>query len=986
MANAPSDVENEAVAQIVKPAALTQRLRRHSASGRLSLASSPPFARGAVRLLWTLGLSALVVSTLAAAGGPVLPIEYELLYVFLFLIPGTICLVRSIVVDEQRLVWAAFGVAMWCFGAGSAYWYLFLEAMQSPPYPSGSDALWLGYYIGSLVGLVALMRSGLTRFRRKVWIDLLVGALAIATVAAALLLQPISDLTGGDLGSVATNLAYPLIDALILSLIVGVFIIHAWRPGGIWVLLAVVWTLQTVADTVYLYQVAGGTYVAGGMMDATWPPLMFLIAWAAWQRPTSARRVWKHGSATVAVTIGFGAVGLFVLIYDQMHEVGAVADVLATLTVIFGFVRASMTFAEMQSLAASREMSVQRTLILDAAGEGIVGTDSHGLVTFMNPAGERMTGYAAGEMTGHRLHQRLHHTKADGSPYPVADCPMHASLLDGAIHHCDVDVYWRKDGTSFPVEYTSTPIVQDGHIRGAVVVFRDVTERRAIERIRDEFTSVVSHELRTPLTSIRGSLGLLESGVLGPLPDAAHRMTQIAVENTDRLVRLINDILDLERLDSEGLQLRESSCDAEQLIARATDGMLAAALAADVTLAVDTAPVAFEADADRIIQTLTNLIGNAVKFSPRGGTVQISSVRRSKEILFTVRDSGRGIPADKLESIFGRFQQVDSTDSRQSGGTGLGLAICRSIVELHGGRIWAISSVGEGSTFCFVVPAADERASEYRPREGGTRGSVLMCDANAEILEITGTLLEERGYHVIAVDSGERVVQRARTEHPDVILLDLQLPGMSGAQTLAALRAHDETSSIPIVVLSVLPRSDEQMAAGALTDWIEKPADTDELVAALDAAIGPVDDVFRALFIERDPAVAELLRALFARHGVASFAAADGPQALAICGQVRPDLLVLDDDLPAIDGLDIQRWLRDQPTLDRLPMVAYDRRHLEAAEDQRRCAGAVTQIFTKGQISADEFQWRVMTLLARPHTPSRTAETSHEPEAHPARR
>ena len=796
-----------------------------------------------------------------------------------------------------------------------------------------------------------------------------------------------SDLTGGDLGSVATNLAYPLIDALIVSLILGVFIIHGWRPGRLWVLLAVVWILQTVADTVYLYQVAGGTYVAGGLMDMTWPPLMLMVAWAAWQRPTGVKRAWEHGSVTVAVTIGFAAVGMFVLVYDQFHEVGPVADVLAILTVTFGFVRAAMTFADMRSLAAGREMSLQRSLILDAAGEGIVGTDSDGIVTFMNPAGKRMTGYAPGEMTGQPLHAKLHHTKADGSPYPVEECPMHASLLDGAIHHCDSDVYWRKDGTSFPVEYTSTPIVQDGRIRGAVVVFHDITERRAVERIRDEFTSVVSHELRTPLTSIRGSLGLLESGVLGPLPDRAQRMTQIAVENTDRLVRLINDILDLERLDSDGLHLRESMCDAEQLVARATEVMLAAAVAADVTLAVDAAPAAFEADADRVIQTLTNLIGNAVKFSPPGGTVQISSVRRRKEILFTVRDDGHGIPADQLESIFGRFQQVDSTDSRQSGGTGLGLAICRSIVELHGGRIWATSSVGQGSTFSFVVPAAEEQVSVYTPRAGGTRGSVLMCDDNAEILEITGTLLEDRGYHVIATHSGEQAVERARAEHPDVVLLDLQLPGMSGARTVAALRAHDETSSIPVVVLSVLPRSDEQMVAGAVTDWIEKPADPDELVAALDRAIVPADDVFRALLIEGDPAVAELLHALFARHGVACFRADDGRKALAICGQIRPDLIVLDDDLPAIDGLDVQSWLRGQPSFGaRVPMVAYDPRHLEAAEHQRLSTGAVAQILTKGQVSAEEFQWRVMTLLARPHIPSASAEASHEPEAHPARR
>ena len=564
---------------------------------------------------------------------------------------------------------------------------------------------------------------------------------------------------------------------------------------------------------------------------------------------------------------------------------------------------------------------------------------------------------------------------------------MHASLLDGAIHHCDSDVYWRKDGTSFPVEYTSTPIVQDGRIRGAVVVFHDVTERRTIERIRDEFTSVVSHELRTPLTSIRGSLGLLESGVLGPLPERAQRMTQIAVENTDRLVRLINDILDLERLDSDGLQLRESTCDAEQLIARATEVMLSAAVAADVTLAVDSAPAAFEADADRVIQTLTNLIGNAVKFSPRGGTVQISSVRRSEEILFTVRDTGRGVPADQLESIFGRFQQVDSTDSRQSGGTGLGLAICRSIVELHGGRIWARSSIGEGSTFSFVLPAADEPASEYTPRAGGTRGSVLMCDDNAEILEITGTLLEDRGYHVIATPSGERAVERARAEHPDVILLDLLLPGMSGAQTAAALRAHDETSSIPVVVLSVLPRSDEQMAAGAFVDWIEKPADPDELVAALDRAIGQADDVVpgpvhrarpggrRAPARSVRPPRRRVLRGRRRAAGARDLRADPAGPARARRRPAgdrrlgRPELAAR----PATASARC-RWSPTTPAIWRPPRTSAGPRG-PSPRSSRRDRSAI-----------EEFQWRVMTLLARPHIPSRTAEASHEPEAHPARR
>ena len=939
-----------------------------------SLAAHPPLVRGGVRLLWTVAGTGLIISTVAAAGGPGDPRDsgHVALYLALFLIAGALCLLRAALIPGQRLTWSAFGIGMWCWAGGAIYWIAFLDGTQNPPYPSWSDALYLGYYVFALAGLLILMRSGLARLHRRAVIDVAGGALAIATIGAVLLSAPIVEVTAQGADSVAMNLVYPLIDVLIVSLIFAVFVIHGWHPGRVWGVLAGIWTLQAIGDTAYLRQVAEGTYMVGGLIDAWWPPLMLAIAVAAWLRPPPAPREWVQGFGTLAVTVAVAVVGLLALVIDQLHEIGLVASILALLTVTFGFVRAAMSFAERQSLARGSELSLQRTLILDSAGEGIAGTDADGRITFMNPAGKRMTGYEPGELTGRSLHATLHHTKADGSPYPVEDCPVHASLLDGAIHHCDQDVYWCKNGSSFPVEYTSTPIVQDAHIRGAVVVFRDVTERRQMERIKDEFTSVVSHELRTPLTSIRGSLGLLESGAVGPLPTRAERMIQIAVQNTDRLVRLINDILDLERLDSEALSLRTTTCDAEQLIARVTEGMLPAAVAADVTLAVDTTPAAFEADADRIIQTLTNLISNAVKFSPPGSTVQISSQRRSDDILFTVRDEGRGVPADKLESIFGRFQQVDSSDSRRSGGTGLGLAICRSIVELHGGRIWAHSVPGDGSTFSFVVPAAPGPIYEYEPRAGGARGSVLLCDDDVQIIEVTGTLLEEHGYHVIVALTGQQAVQRAIAERPDVIVLDLQMPGTNGAETAVALREHTETSAIPVVVLSVLPHSEQEMSTLGFVDWIEKPAAPERLFAALERAIGVTDMTFRVVVIERDRAVSEILRALFARHGVTSFAALSGQQALHLSAAHHPDLLVLNDDLPDVAGVEARSWIRGQEGLGALPVVSYASGDVADAERERQSVGAVAQILARGQMTVEEFQWRVMTLLARPHVRRRT--------------
>jgi signal transduction histidine kinase len=255
------------------------------------------------------------------------------------------------------------------------------------------------------------------------------------------------------------------------------------------------------------------------------------------------------------------------------------------------------------------------------------------------------------------------------------------------------------------------------HARGEVIIGadgtpvkmcgtgQDITERREVERAKDEFISMVSHELRTPLTSIRGSLGLLESGALGPLPEKGQRMIEIAVQNTDRLVRLINDILDIERIDSGAIDMHQQPCDAAELIEQAIHGVEQLAADAQVTLTSDGEPAMLCALPDRVIQTLTNLISNAVKFSPVSGTVRVCCRRQGGQVLFQVTDEGKGIPADKLGSIFERFQQVDASDAREKGGTGLGLAICRKIVEHHGGRIWVESEPGAGSTFSFVLPA-----------------------------------------------------------------------------------------------------------------------------------------------------------------------------------------------------------------------------------------------------------------------------------------
>lgn len=357
---------------------------------------------------------------------------------------------------------------------------------------------------------------------------------------------------------------------------------------------------------------------------------------------------------------------------------------------------------------ALEQLSRQNELILNSVGEGLCGVDLQGKTTFINPAAAKLLGYSAVELLGQSIEILLPPHKVDGAAYAVEASPLskafHAALQQGLVHQGMDELFQRKNGSVFPVEYMCTPIREQGAIVGVVIAFKDITERQIVERMKDEFVSVVSHELRTPLTSLHGALRMLSSGLLDSQPAKGKRLLDIAVDSTDRLVRLINDILDVQRIESGKVAMEKKACSVADLMAHAVDVMQAMADKTGVTLAIDPLSAFLWVDSDRIMQTLTNLLSNAIKFSSSGSTVWLKAQEQEKYVLFQVKDQGRGIPSDKLESIFERFQQVDTSDARNHEGTGLGLAICRSIVQQHDGQIWVESMLGEGSTFYFTLP------------------------------------------------------------------------------------------------------------------------------------------------------------------------------------------------------------------------------------------------------------------------------------------
>lgn len=371
------------------------------------------------------------------------------------------------------------------------------------------------------------------------------------------------------------------------------------------------------------------------------------------------------------------------------------------------------------------ELSRQQQILLDTVADGICGLDHLGRVSFANPAAARLLGAPAAKLTGKGVHELLHRN---------TPCGEECALKRAAESHDPAtgeDKILRADGSTFAAEYVLTPILEQGRFSGSVLSFRDISQRSALDRLKDEFISTVSHELRTPLTSIRGALGLLSSGVLGELNEKTSNLLRIALTNSDRLVRLINDILDLERIQSGREPLAFRPVQLGEIVRQAIEGMQPVADAGGVRLIHDTVQAEVEADPDRLLQVLTNLLSNAIKFSPANSTVSVMLKPDSTGITLSVIDHGRGIPADKLEAIFGRFQQVDASDSRQKGGSGLGLAICRTIVLQHSGRIWAERNPVRGSTFRVFLPFHPEPFETAGDRGDQPQNAATAAAANS---------------------------------------------------------------------------------------------------------------------------------------------------------------------------------------------------------------------------------------------------------------
>lgn len=545
-----------------------------------------------------------------------------------------------------------------------------------------------------------------------------------------------------------------------------------------------------------------------------------------------------------------------------------------------------------------------------------------------------------------------------------------APLLSGEKPSLSFEtLHRRKDGSDFPVEIF-LQLVRAKDEKGLfVAIVRDVTERKKLDRLKNEFVSTVSHELRTPLTSIRGSLGLILGGVAGELAPQAKSLIDIAHKNSERLVRLINDILDVEKIESGKMQFEMKRQELMPIILQALEANRAYGEQFGVKFEIKTSLEQTEVnvDTDRMIQVMSNLLSNAAKFSPPDERVEIAVSHDNGFVRVSVTDRGTGIPDAFRDKIFQKFSQADSSDTRAKGGTGLGLSISKVIIERMGGEIGFESRAGAGTTFYFKLPEWREesvRSSALTPA-AMARPKVLVCEDDADVARLIGMMLERGGFDTDVAGSVREARLRLRNHAYAAMTLDLGLPDGNGVELIRDLRGNEATRHLPIVVVSGRHVDEQAQLSGsfAVIDWLGKPIDNDELVAAVQRAVHSFGGYRpRILHVEDDPDIRHVIASMTANIADSDYAETVR-EAAAKLSLEQYNLVILDINLPDGSGWDLLPLLK---TLTPSPAVLVFSAGDVPQEQARKVAAALVKSQTSDRELLDTIGALVRQNIARP--------------------
>ncbi len=641
-----------------------------------------------------------------------------------------------------------------------------------------------------------------------------------------------------------------------------------------------------------------------------------------------------------------------------------------------------------QMLEALGESGELVKLLLDSTPEGIYGLDLEGNCTFCNPACLQSLGYQDSEdLLGKSVHMVAHHTRSDRTPYPTEKCPIYLSFRAGKGTHVDDELFWRRDGTSFPVEYWSRPIHRGEKVIGAVVTFVDVTERKQVEqalrqakkaaedasRAKSEFLANMSHEIRTPMN---GVLGMTELALETELTAEQREYLSTVKSSAESLLSLLNDILDFSKIEAGKLDfetidfnLRDTLDDTVKILslrAHQKGLELACRIPPDI-------PDALLGDPTRLRQVLVNLVGNAIKFTSRGEVVVLVETKEEDDdnvfLHFAVKDTGAGIPMENQGRIFEAFTQADSSMTRKYGGTGLGLAICSRLVEIWNGSIWLESEPERGSTFHFtalfalqkVVPLKAEPLDSELLRDL----PVLIVDDNSTNRRILHEMLITYQIKPVEAEGGEPALamlkQAKNAGHPfPLVLLDAQMPDVDGFYVAEKIKQDTELRNSAIIMMtSAALRGDAARCRElGVEAYLPKPIRRSDLIETIKAVLGARREHIapkalvtvhslresrgrlKILLVE-DNRVNQLVASrLLEKRGHAVTVANTGKMALEALNQNSFDLVLMDVQMPEMDGLTATQLLRKSEvgTGKHMPVVAMTAHAMVG--DKERCLEA----------------------------------------------
>ncbi len=686
---------------------------------------------------------------------------------------------------------------------------------------------------------------------------------------------------------------------------------------------------------------------------------------------------------------------------------------------------------------ALRDAEARSRLLLESTGDGIYGLDRNGLCTFINASAAAMTGYPVDALIGKNIHYLIHHSHANGARYQLEDCPIFKAMRAGTSCLIDGEVFWNAGGSSFPVEYSSYPVRDDqGQLKGTVVIFRNISERKKIEqelqqskrhaesanRAKSEFLANMSHEIRTPMNGIIGLTRL----ALGTSLTAVQRdYLEMVARSADSLLKIINDILDFSKIEAGKFSLDPIPFSLRDCIEALVKELSIRALEKGLELVyyIDSAsPDALQGDPLRLRQLLINLIGNALKFTEKGEValtiLPLPSPPGKHRLSFEVRDTGLGIPAEKLATIFLPFEQVDGSTTRRFGGTGLGLTISGKLAALMGGAISVESTPGQGSTFRF-----DALFDWAEPVS--RRGQIAETDCLAGLrvlvvddIETNRRLLQDllTGWQMIPtlVDSGEAALEQLRYSHArqkpfDLMLLDAMMPGLDGFGTVQKLNGMNSVRNVTIMMLSSADRTDDATRCRSLgiKNYLTKPIAQSELFNAIVESLHEKKDLksrlalavpdqgsaqvsgvkpdrrsLKILLAEDNPINARLALAVLEAAGHQVQAVGNGKRAIEVCQNNSFDLVLMDVQMPEMDGLTATRFLREQENNsgNHLPIIAMTA--LAMKGDREECLAAGMDGYVAKPIQ-EELLWQEIdrVLHQNPVAPLVAATPKLEPAA-----